>query len=59
MQLLPRMLLVVDEIYDLTGISRSRIYKDMASGKLPYKVVGGRRRVTVPAMRAWAGLDPA
>jgi excisionase family DNA binding protein len=55
--MLERMLLVIDEIHDTTGVSRTKIYEAMRSGRLRFKTVAGRRRVTPADLRAWLGLD--
>jgi hypothetical protein len=55
--LLKRALLVNQELSDLSGISMAKIYKDQKAGILPFKMAGGRRRVSVPDALKYAGLD--
>jgi hypothetical protein len=57
MQLLPRMLLTLDEIIDVSGVSRSEVYRAFNSGRLRYRRVAGRRRSTPDDVRVGLGLD--
>jgi excisionase family DNA binding protein len=50
---LERMLLVIDECRELSGVSRSELYKAMKRGRLRYRIVGGRRRVTPADLRSY------
>jgi predicted DNA-binding transcriptional regulator AlpA len=51
-----RLLISIDEIKESTGISRSELYRSMTSGRLKYKVVAGRRRVTPADLHAYLNL---
>ena len=49
----------VDEVARLLGCSRSSVYVLMKSGDLPFKVIAGRRRVPMSALRALADTEAA
>jgi predicted DNA-binding transcriptional regulator AlpA len=55
--LLERQLLVIQELCAISGFGPAKVYKDMRAGILPYKVRGGRRRITVQDARIYTGIE--
>ena len=47
------LLITIDKCTDLTGISRSELYRAMRDRKLAFQVVAGRRRITPAALKAY------
>lgn len=45
-----RLLLSIDEVADVLGVSPSTVYGMMRTGTLPYIRIGGRRKVPVDAV---------
>lgn len=45
--------LTVDEAADATGIGRTRLYEEIASGRLIARKVGRRTVITVEDLKAW------
>ena len=53
MQSLDRVLLTVDDVRRITGVSRASLYRQMAEGRLLYRRVAGRRRVFTDDLKVW------
>ncbi len=43
----------INEIRELFGVTRAAVYKWMEAGRLPYVLVGDRRRITREALQAF------
>ena len=43
----------INEVRELFGVTRAAVYKWMESGRLPYVIVGDRRRITREALQAF------
>jgi excisionase family DNA binding protein len=55
-----RTMLTVEECVLLTGISRATLYKSLADGTLPSRIVGrAKRRVLVSDLEAFIGAPVA
>jgi excisionase family DNA binding protein len=47
------MFVSIEKMRDLTGISRSEIYRAFGNGKLPFSVIAGRRRIKYSDLKAY------
>jgi excisionase family DNA binding protein len=47
------MYLTIDGVTDATTISRSEIYRAMGSGKLPFHIIAGRRRIKMADLKVY------
>ena len=52
-QVLPRLLVRVDEAARLCSISRSRMYEMVAAGEVPSLCIGRSRRIPLDGLQAW------
>jgi excisionase family DNA binding protein len=55
-----KLLYTIDEAAEALAIGRTRLYELMATGKLPYVLIGSSRRLRSSDLEAFAeGLVPA
>jgi excisionase family DNA binding protein len=52
-QVLPRLLVRVEEAARLCSISRSRMYELVAAGEVPSLTIGRSRRIPLDELRSW------
>jgi excisionase family DNA binding protein len=48
-----------DELAEVLGVSRSTIWREMSTGKLPYTKIGRRRVITEPDLTNYLGEEKA